>query len=101
MIGDLLTNLQIREKVRSKDFYLRTLLFGVMLCGFFRVVIGVQVVTVRDVGMMASFFMVPACVMLGRFFVMSGRVFIMLRSFSMMFCAFFTHRVTIEGLMGT
>jgi hypothetical protein len=76
-------------------------LFGVMLCGFFRVVIGVQVVTMRDVGMMAGFFMVPACVMLGRFFVMSGRVFIMLRSFSMMFCAFFTHRVTIEGLMGT
>ena len=72
-----------------------------MLGGFFRVVIGVQVVTMRDVGMMAGFFMVPACVMLGGFFVMSGRVFIMLRSFSMMFCAFFTHRVTIEGLIGT
>jgi hypothetical protein len=34
-------------------------------------------------------------VMLGRFFVVSGRVLIMLRSFSMMFCAFFTHK---EGI---
>ena len=63
-----------------------------MLCGFLRVVIGVQVVTMRGVGVMTGFFIVPACVMLGRFFVMSGCVFIMLCSFSMMFCAFFTHR---------
>ena len=63
-----------------------------MLRGFLRVVIAVQVVTMRGVGMMTGLFIVPACVMLGRFFVVSGRVLIMLRSFSMMFCAFFTHR---------
>jgi hypothetical protein len=63
-----------------------------VLCGFFRVVGGVQVMTMRDIGVMAGLFMAPACVVLGRFFMMSCRVFMMLRSFNMMFCAFFTHR---------
>jgi hypothetical protein len=35
-------------------------LFGVMLCGFFRMVSGMQVVTMSDVGMMPGLFMAPA-----------------------------------------
>jgi hypothetical protein len=42
-------------------------LFGVVLCGFFRVVGGVQVMTMRDMGVMAGLFMDPACVVLGHF----------------------------------
>lgn len=67
-----------------------------VLCGFFRVVGGVQVMTMCDMGVMAGLFMAPACVVLGRLFVMSCRVFMMFRSFIMMFCAFFTHSDIIE-----
>jgi hypothetical protein len=67
-----------------------------MLCGFFRVVNGMQVMTMRDVGVMAGLFRVAACVMFGRFFMMPGRVFMMLSSFDMMFCAFFTHKEITE-----
>jgi Phage integrase, N-terminal SAM-like domain len=41
-------------------------LFGVMLCGFFRMVSGVQMVTMRNVGMMPGLFMAPAGVVFGR-----------------------------------
>ena len=43
----------------TQQFLLGTVLFGVMLCGFFRMVIGMQVVSMRDVGMMPSLFMAP------------------------------------------
>ena len=72
------------------------MLFGVMLCGFFRMVSGMQVVAMRDVGMMPSLFMAPAGIVLGRFFVMAGRMFMVLRRFCMMFCALLAHRV-LEG----
>ena len=49
-----------------------------MLCGFFRMVSGMQVVTMRDVGMMPVLFMAPAGVVRGRFFVMAGRMFMVL-----------------------
>ena len=71
------------------------MLFDVMLCGFFRMVSGMQVVTMRDVGMMPGLFMAPAGMMLGRFFVMAGRMFMVLRRFCMMFCTFLTH---MEGI---
>ena len=45
-----------------------------MLCGFFRMVSGMQMVTMRDVGMMPGLFMAPAGVVLGRFFVMRPHV---------------------------
>jgi hypothetical protein len=63
-----------------------------MLCGFFRMVSGMQVVAMRDVSMMPSLFMTPAGMMLGRFFVMAGRMFMMFRRFGMMFCALLAHR---------
>jgi hypothetical protein len=41
------------------------------------------------VGMMPGLFMAPAGIVLGRFFVMAGRMFMVLRRFCMMFCALF------------
>ena len=67
-----------------------------MLCRFFRMVSGMQVVAMRDVGMMSGLFMAPAGVVLGSFFVMAGRMFMVLRSFCMMFCALLAHRA-FEG----
>jgi hypothetical protein len=66
-----------------------------MLGRFFCMVSGVQVVTMCDMGMMPGFFMAPAGVVLGRFFVMAGRMFMVLRRFCMMFCTFLTH---MEGV---
>jgi hypothetical protein len=67
------------------------MLFRVMLCGFFRMVSGVQMVTMRNVGMMPGLFMAPAGVVFGRFFVMAGGMFMVLRRFCMMFCALLAH----------
>jgi hypothetical protein len=54
-----------------------------------------QVVTVGNVGMMPGLFMVPTGIVLGRFFVMAGRMFMVLRRLGMMFCAFLAH---MEGI---
>ena len=54
-------------------------------------------VSVRDVGMMRRFFVAPALMVLGRFFVMSCGMFMMLRRFQMMFCTFLAHK---EGIFG-
>jgi hypothetical protein len=67
----------------------------VMFCGFFCMVSGMQMVTMRNVGMMPGLFMAPADVVLGRFFVMAGRMFMVLRRLVMMFCAFLAH---MEGI---
>jgi hypothetical protein len=72
-------------------------LFGMMLRGFFGMLSSVQVMPVRHMRMMGGLFMVSACVVLCRFFVMSRRVLVMLCGFSMMFCAFFTHKEAPEG----
>jgi hypothetical protein len=80
------------ETFSHAEFLLGTVVFGVMLCGFFRVMSGMQVVTMRDVGMMPGLFMAPAGVVLGRFFVMAGRMFMVLRRLCMMFCALLAHR---------
>jgi hypothetical protein len=57
------------------------------------------VVSVSDVGMMRRFFMAPALMVLRRFFVVSGRIFMMLRRFQMMFCTFLAHKVGIGGFL--
>ena len=62
------------------------MLCGVMLGRFFRVVSGIQMVTVRDVGMMRDLFMAATGVVLGRFFMMARCVFMMFCRFCMMFC---------------
>src|ERR1700686_407556 len=76
---------------------LGTVLFDVMLCGFFRMVSSMQVVTVGDVGMMPGLFLSPAGIVLGPFFVMAGLMFMVLRRFCMMFCTLLAHR-GFEGL---
>ena len=50
------------------------MLFGVLLCRFFGMMSGMQVVTVRDVSMMRDLLVVPARLMLGRFFVVASRM---------------------------
>ena len=56
---------------------------------------GMQMVAMGNVGMMSCLFMATADVMLGRFFVVAGCMFMMLRRFRMMFCACLAHR---EGI---
>jgi hypothetical protein len=68
-------------------------LFKVMLCCFFRMVRCVQVMTMGDVGMMPGLLMVSASVVLSRFFVMTGRMFMVLGRFRVMFRALLAHRV--------
>jgi len=51
--------------------------------------------TVRDVGMMRRFFVASALMVLGRFFVVSGGMFVMLRRLQMMFRTFLAHK---EGI---
>jgi hypothetical protein len=70
---------------------------GVTLRGFSRMVSCVQVVSMREVGMMPCLFMVPGGVVLGRFFVMTGGMFMMLGRFCMMFCACFAHKGVLRG----
>ena len=56
-----------------------------MLRRFFRMVLGVQMMPMRDMRMVAGLFMVSACVMFCRFFVVSRRVPVVFCGFSMMF----------------
>jgi len=69
-------------------------LFGVLLCRFFRMMSGMQMVTMRGVSMMRDFLVVPARLVLGRFFVVLSRMFMVLRRLGMMFC-WLTH---MEGI---
>jgi len=71
---------------------LRMVLGGVIFSRLFRMVCSVQVVTVRDVGMVSRRFLVTACLVLGRFSVMAGCMFMMLRRFFVVFCTLFAHR---------
>jgi hypothetical protein len=57
-----------------------------MLCGVFlgclsRVMHSVQVMAMCGVGMVSRFFLIAACLVLGRFFVMAGSMFMVLRCF--------------------
>jgi hypothetical protein len=70
-------------------------LFGVLLCRFFGMMSGMQVVTVRDVSMMRDLLVVPARLMLGRFFVVTSGMFMMLCRPGMMF-RWLTH---MEGIV--
>jgi hypothetical protein len=69
--------------------------FEVMLGSFLGMVRGMQVVSVRNVGIMRRLCVVPALMVPRGFFVMSGRMLMMLCSFQMMFCAILAHK---EGI---
>jgi hypothetical protein len=70
-------------------------LCGVILCRRFRMVSGMGVVAVGNVGVVARRLLVAASLVLSRFSVMAGCMFMVLRRFLVVFCAFFTHR---EGI---
>jgi hypothetical protein len=72
----------------------------VLLGRFFRMMSGVQVVTVRNVSMMRDFLVVSARLVLGRFFVVVSRMFMVLRRLGMMFCCL-THREGIARFWGS
>jgi len=66
-------------------------LVGVMLHRFFGMIGGVQRVSVGDVGVMRGLLVIARVMVLGRFPVMFGRVFMMLRRLEMMFCSLVSH----------
>jgi hypothetical protein len=75
-------------------------LLGVLLGRFFRMMGGVQVVTMRDVSMMRDFLAVSARLVLRRFFVVVSRMFMVLRGLGMMFGRL-THREGIARFWGS
>jgi hypothetical protein len=60
-------------------------LYGVLLCRFFRMMSGLQVVPMGGVSMMRDFLVVPARLVLGRFFMVASRMFMVLCRLGMMF----------------
>jgi hypothetical protein len=70
---------------------------GVMLAGFFGVMLGVVVVPLRDVRMVAGLFMIAGAVMLGGGAMMFGGVLVMLGGFQMMLRGVFGHGITSAG----
>jgi hypothetical protein len=62
-----------------------------VLAGLARVMLGMSVVAMRDVGMVAGFFVIPGSVVLGRRAMMLRGVLVMLGGFQVMFFAFFRH----------
>jgi hypothetical protein len=46
----------------------------------------------RGLGMMTCLFMATAGIVLGRFFMMASRMFMVLSRFCVVFCALFAHR---------
>ena len=68
------------------------MLFNMVLGCFCSMMLSMQMVTMRHMRMMCRLLMVTGARMLGRFPVMSGRMFVMLFCFRMMFRALFAHR---------
>jgi hypothetical protein len=68
-----------------------SVVFHVGFGGFGGVVGGVFMVSLREDGMVGSFFMVPGFVVLGRFTVVSSSMFVMLGGGTVMLSRFFGH----------
>jgi len=64
-----------------------------VLARLFGMVLGVRVVAMRDVGMVASFFLIPRRVMLGSGPMVFRGMLVMFRSFQMVVLALFRHGV--------
>ena len=62
-----------------------------VLAGFTAMMLGMQCVAVRNVGMMAGFFVVAGLMVSGGFAVVFGCGFVMIGSFMMMIGAFVCH----------
>ncbi len=65
---------------------------GVMDAGLVCMLVGMQTVTVRDMGVMRGFFVVAVFIMIRSFAMMDRRFFVMLGGFAMMFSAFMNRR---------
>jgi hypothetical protein len=70
---------------------LGTVLFNMMLGRFFCMMLSMQMMSVRYMGMMCRLFMATGGIVLGRFLVMSRRMFVMLCCVCVMFRALFAH----------
>jgi hypothetical protein len=66
--------------------------FDVGLCGLFGMVLRVDVVTVREVSMMAGFYVFTGLVMLRRFSMVTGCVLVMFGSLVVMLSNVFRHK---------
>jgi hypothetical protein len=75
----------------DRPSYLLTVVVRVVLAGFFRVVDGLYMMTLRDVGVVAGFMMVAGAVVLGCRTMVAGGVFVMFCGFYMMFRGGFRH----------
>jgi hypothetical protein len=64
---------------------------GMMLGGFFGVMLGLNVMATRQVGVMAGLFVFARFVVLGGVLVVLGSMFVVLRCVAMMFGNFFRH----------
>jgi len=60
-------------------------------------IVSMQIVTVCDKRMMCRLLMVTGGIMLGRFSMMSGRMFVMLGCLNVVFRALFAHKGIFEG----
>lgn len=66
-------------------------LVGVMLAGFVGMVAGVQCMSVGDVGVVPGLLVIARLVVLGRFAMMRGGVFVMFSGLQMMFRSVMSH----------
>jgi len=66
-------------------------LIGVVLTGFFGMLGGVQRMAVGDVGVVPGLLVIAGFVMPGRFPMMGGGLFMMLRGLVVMFCSMVSH----------
>ena len=67
------------------------MLIGVVLPGFFGMLGCVQRMAVGDMGVVPGLLMIARFVMLGRFPMMGGCLFMMLRGLVVMFCSMVSH----------
>ena len=72
--------------------------FSVGLRGFFSVMLGMQMMPVRRMGVVRGLFMAATAVMFGRLAVVTGSVLVMFGGFVVMFSAFLAHRFCREGV---
>jgi len=75
-------------------------LFGVFLGGMLLVLDSMQMMTVRDLGMMRCLFMIAGLVMLGGFAMMLGRVLMMRRGVLVMLMNVVIVHSSLSGLDG-
>jgi hypothetical protein len=76
-------------------------LVGVVLAGFFGVMRGMDVMPVRDVGVMPSLLVISRFMLLGGGFVVLRRVFVMLRSLAVMIYGFLGHGISSLEIWST